>query len=466
MSSWDRRPLAAQSKAAATALRTQVVDVVGPFSPFWRERLQTLGRTAASVATPDGLAQLPAVGERDVCPDGDPAGAAALVVQAGERGWALHAEGPVLRRGLVRRVLAPRSYAAVVEGDTRPTSFVWAGLAMRFPVASTRRDLDVVARCGARLWSVLGLTRADVVVSALPLLPSAEAQALSLGALGAGSPLLAPGDDPDAAAEALGLVPATVLAVRTDVAADLLDDLVEAGAELGALRTLLLVGAPDDDERAHARDALQRAGAADAAVLAVHVPDGHRLPWGECRESGGASGLHTYPDLELLDVVDPETGERGEGSGPRELVLTQLGLRGTALLRWRTADVVDEIALGACPGCGRTVPRVVGTQRAALVPLLSLRTGEQPVDLRAAAGALEGRPDLDDWRLVVRPGPRDGRDQLLVHVRPSGSASAREVVKAVNAAVRTAAGVAPTQVVVDDELPTEGRALGARLLLR
>ena len=466
MSSWDRRPPAAQSKAAATALRAQVVDVVGPFSPFWRERLQTLGRTAASVATPDGLAQLPAVGERDVCPDGDPAGAAALVVQAGERGWALHAEGPVLRRGLLRRVVAPRSYAAVVEADTRPTSFVWAGLAMRFPVASTRRDLDVVARCGARLWSVLGLTRADVVVSALPLLPSAEAQALSLGALGAGSPLLAPGDDPDAAAEALGLVPATVLAVRTEVAADLLDDLVEAGADLSALRTLLLVGAPDDDERGLARDALRRAGAADAAVLAVHVPDGHRLPWGECRESGGASGLHTYPDLELLDVVDPETGERGEGTGPRELVLTQLGLRGTALLRWRTADVVDEIARGACPGCGRTVPRVVGTQRAALVPLLSLRTGEQPVDLRAAAGALEGRPDLDDWRLVVRPGPRDGRDQLLVHVRPSGSASAREVVKAVTAAVRTAAGVAPTQVVVDDELPTEGRALGARLLLR
>ena len=54
MSSWDRRPPAAQSKAAATALRTQVVDVVGPFSPFWRERLQTLGRTAVSVATPDG----------------------------------------------------------------------------------------------------------------------------------------------------------------------------------------------------------------------------------------------------------------------------------------------------------------------------------------------------------------------------------------------------------------------------
>ncbi|HWH29080.1 MAG TPA: hypothetical protein VNU26_08975 [Mycobacteriales bacterium] len=466
MSSWDRRPLAAQSKAAATALRTQVVDVVGPFSPFWRERLKTLGRTAASVATLEAVAQLPAVGERDVCPDGDPAGAAALVVQAGERGWALHAEGPVLRRGLARRLVAPRSYAAVVEADTRPTSFVWAGLAMRFPVASTRRDLDVVARCGARLWSVLGLTRADVVVSALPLLPRAEAQALSLGALGAGSPLLAPGNAPDAVAEALGLVPATVLALPADDAAELLDDLDQAGAPLDGVRTVLLVGAPDDDERAAARAALERAGVRDAVVLAVHVPDGHRLPWGECRESGGGSGLHTYPDLELLDAVDPATGERADGAGPRELVLSQLGMRGTALLRWRTGDVVDAVTPEPCPACGRTVPRVVGTRRAALVPPLSLRDGVTPVDLRAAAGGLVGRPDLDDWRLVVRRSPRDGRDQLLVHVRPAASATASDVVTAVDAAVRSSAGLAPTQVVLDDDLPADGHPLGSHLLLR
>jgi hypothetical protein len=453
MASWDRRSPAAQDKQRAAAVRTQVVDAVAPFSPWWRARLQALGRTGAQVATPDALAALPAVGERDVCPDGDPAGAAGLVLQSGERGWALHAEGPQLRRALSRRLVAPGSYRAVVEADTRPTSFVWAGLALRFPVASTRSDLDVVARCGARLWQVLGLDRGDVVVSVLPLLPTAAAQALELGALGAGTPLLAPGDDPDAAAEALRLVPATVLALPAPDAARLLEDLDEAGAPLSALRTVLLVGAPSDAERDDVREALHHLGVdAGCAVLGVHVPDGHRLAWGECRQSGGTTGLHTYPDLELVDVVDPETGERPAGeAGAGELVLSQLGLRGTALLRWRTGDLVDEVTRQACPACGRTVPRVLGTRRTALVPTLGLRTGPTAVDLRAVAAALTGRPDLADWRAVVGTSARDGADQLLVHAAPAAGVDPSALAVGLAQAVRETAGLLPTQIVVQDE---------------
>lgn len=465
MASWDRRSPGAQSTQRAAALRRQLVDVVGPFSPFWRERLQALGRSASQVATPEGLRSLPAVGERDVCPDGDPSGAAALVVQAGERGWALHAEGPQLRSALVRRVVAPRSYAAVVEQDTRPTSFVWAGLGMRFPVASTRADLDVVARSGARLWQVLGLRRRDVVVSALPLLPTAFAQALHLGALGAGCPLLAPGDDVDDVAAALHLVPATVLVVPVDGAATRVEDLDEAGAPLGTLTTLLVAGAPTDDERAEVRAALDRAGAGDCAVLAAHVPEGHRLAWAECRESGGTTGLHTYPDLEVVDVVAADTGEAPDDDGPGELVLTQLGLRGSALVRWRTGDVVQRIDSAACGACGRTVPRVVGLARAALVPALALRDGVTPVDLRAVAAALVGRPDLADWRVQRAQSRRDGSDQLLVHLAPADGADPAKVAVAVAGAVEGTAGLLPTQVVAGrpGELP-EGD-LG-RLVLR
>lgn len=467
MATWDRRTPAQLDQRRKAALREQVVDAVAPFSPWWRARLKALGRTAASVATPEGLAGVPAAGERDVCPDGDPRGAAALVLQAGESGWALHAEGPRLRKALLRRLAVPGSYRALVEADTRPISFVWAGLAMRFPVASTRSDLDVVARAGARLWQVLGLSRADVVVSALGPVATADVQALTLGALGAGAPLLAPGDDVDALAEALLLVPATVLALPTYLAAALIDDLDEAGAPLAGVRTVLLVGAPDDDERAEVRAALDRAGVPDCAVLGVHVPDGHRLAWGECRESGGATGLHTYPDLEVVDVVDVETGERpADPHGPHELVVTQLGLRGTALLRWRTGDVVDALTTDPCPDCGRTVPRVVGTRRAALVPVLALRDGACAVDLRAVAAAVVGRPDITDWRVESTPSPRDGVDRLLVHVVPADGADPARVAVDVAQAVEATAGLLPTQVVVDDadRLPDGHGALGPHLL--
>src|SRR5207253_1687693 len=144
-----------------------------PFSPWWKDRLKTIGRKATAVGTVEGLSALPAVGERDVCPDGDPRGMAATVLQSTEAGFALHAEGPVLRRALASRLARPGPYRSIVEADTRPTSYVWAGLGFRYPVASTRSDLDLVARAGARLWQVLGLSRADVVVSALPTAPTA-----------------------------------------------------------------------------------------------------------------------------------------------------------------------------------------------------------------------------------------------------------------------------------------------------
>jgi hypothetical protein len=193
------------------------------------------------------------------------------------------------------------------------------------------------------------------------------------------------------------------------------------GAARGTLTTLLLVGAPYDDERAAAAQALRRSSApADCAVLGVHVPAGHRLLWGECRESGGRRGLHTYPDLELVQAVDAESGE-ASGSGPRELVLTQLGLRGTALLRWRTGDLVEQVDTSACPSCGRTVPRVAGTRRGALVPPLAMRSGPVDLDVRAVTAALLGRPDVEDWRVVTAPTRAGGRPAAAArHPREGG----------------------------------------------
>lgn len=455
---WDRRTSKQQQADLARAVKSQVVHAVGPFSPYWKARLASLGTTAAAVATPAGLLSLPAVGERDVCVDGDPASAAALVLQASEAGWALHADGPQLRRGLVGRLVRPGSYRAVVEADTRPTTFVEAGLGLRYPLASTRSDLDVVARAGARLWRVLGLKRADVMVAGLPLTRSAALQGLELAALAAGSPAVFPGDDVEEVARALTLVPATVLALPAADAARVVDDLDEAGARLAGLRVVLLVGAPSEDERVDAAEALVRAGV-NPAVLAVHAADGHRLLWGECR---AGTGLHTYPDLDLVHLVDPETGAAADGG---EVVLTQLGLRGSALLRWRTGDLAESLQVSRCPGCGRRVPRLMGVERAALVPTLALRHGPRPVDLRGVAAALEGRADVVDWRVVVGASDRDGADELVVHLLPHAAEDASDVAVGVARDVRAAAGLLPTQVVVADVLPT-GSPLTRRVLVR
>ncbi|HEU0133140.1 MAG TPA: hypothetical protein VFQ85_19350 [Mycobacteriales bacterium] len=434
MPTWDRRTPQQQAKVRDALLRRQLRDAVGPFSPYWRERFAALRVPAASIKTVADLAKLPAVGERDVCPNGDAAEAARLVLQADEAGFALHAPGPDLRKALVQRLAGKAAYRRHVEADTRPTTFHFAGRSLRFPVASTRNDLDLVARAGARAWTVLGLTNADVLVSAVPVAAALDHTFLTYAALGAGAPALFPGADVDRVTEALRLVPATVLAVRPEEAADLL-----AAVPLGGITTVLLVGVPDEA----VREAVSNA-APDARVLGLWGPDEGRVMWAECR---ARSGWHTYPDLELLELVDPETGKAPSRDGG-ELTVTQLGFRGSALLRWRTGDVVDgPLETNACPGCGRTVPRVPATVHPGHLQVrVALREGERHLDLRSVAGALAGRPDLADWMVEVVPSPREHDSDLIVLIAPTGD----ETDAAVGAYrdVRAVAGVTPSQVVV------------------
>ncbi len=73
------------------------------------------------------------------------------------------------------------------------------------------------------------------------------------------------------------------------------------------------------------------------------------------------SGLHIWEDAYLLEVVDPETGERVPDGETGELVLTTLCREGMPVLRYRTRDLT-RIIPGECP-CGRQhrrIDRIVG----------------------------------------------------------------------------------------------------------
>lgn len=435
---WDQRSAKSLASLQNELVRRQVQDSIAPFSPLWRRRFAELGRPPGAIKTVADLASVPAMGERDVSPNGDPAAMSALVIQAGEVGFTLHSPGPEVRRAMRLRLSHRDAYRRVVDADTRATSYVFSGLGFRYPLASTRNDLDVMARAGARLWSVLGLTSDDVLLSGLPHGATTEHVGLEYAALGAGAPAMFPGDDPADLAGAARLAPPTVLALPAATAPRILDGL----SDMGSVRTLLLVGAPTDAERVAAAHGLFRAGGPpDTAILAVHAAAGARLLWGECRPSGGTAGLHTYPDLEVVQAIDPDTAEPSRSAG--EVVLTQLGMRGSAMLRWRTGDVVTAISFGPCPACGRLVPRLEGLRRGALV--LHLDTG-RVLDLRSVAGVLAGRRDIRDWRLVVGRRRRDGAVSTVVHFEAMDPGDASTVI-GVATDVRNVTGSLPTQLV-------------------
>jgi phenylacetate-CoA ligase len=71
----------------------------------------------------------------------------------------------------------------------------------------------------------------------------------------------------------------------------------------------------------------------------------------ECPERAGV--LHIIESSFIPEVIDPETGRRLAPGNAGELVLTNLGRRGSPLIRYRTGDLVEQSIDPVC-ACGRS----------------------------------------------------------------------------------------------------------------
>jgi hypothetical protein len=288
-------------------------------------------------------------------------------------------------------------------------------------------------RAGARTAAVLGLRDDDVVLGAVPAGPSLAAIGATHLAAGASLPALhAWGASVATEGSATGLAqvvhaagqhPASVLVVRDQDAVPLAEALGAARVDLQRLRRIVTVGPPlDDDARGAVVAAFVQAGAT-VDVRAVWGPPAGRVLWAECTTG---SGLHTYPDLEMLDVVDPFTGQRTDGDG--DLTLTTVGWHGTVLLRFQTGAWVNPLDITPCPSCGRTVPRVVGDlEEGAWELSVADHEGRSSiVDLRGVAAVLATVPGVEAWRCELQ-GPTDLApwDRLVVEVAGSLSSDQR-----------------------------------------
>lgn len=418
VATWDRRSARDQRRVRRLLMAEWLPTAA--YSAYWRHHIEQSGVPPSSLRSLDDLRRLAPVTEDEVVEAGGP-GAPALVLRptevqlkaaaSGGRLWEL---ALALRRGgsdAVRDILL-REY--------KPIHLHRAGRDGLLLVAYARADLDRLHRTGARAARVLGLTPADNLVSALAPGPDLLHWGSHHLALGASMLVVQPraaGHDLEVAADGFFLLPATVVLVRPGDAAVLAELAAKAGADLQNLHTVVTVGPPlHPDRRSEVVAAWRAAGAAsEVRVRALWGPTEGRALWAECAEAGADGGLHTYPDLELLEVIDPTT--LAVAAGPGDLTYTSAGWNGTALLRYRTGDFVSELATGEpCPGCGRTVPRIVGeVDPGPWQPLVHADRRSMRVDLRAVPAVLAGVDDVGAWRVELRPVPGGG-DELFVEV--------------------------------------------------
>ena len=213
---------------------------------------------------------------------------------------------------------------------------------------------------------------------------------LALGCRHAGVQAVHTGDD--AAPTAVAAARPTVLAGPAAVVQRLLSADANPG---GRLKTVILTGErPPGPERAQ----IGGMTGDQVTVLAAWAPPGVRALWAECRELGA---LHTWPDAELVEVVDPLTHVAAPAGAEGELLWSAIGWRGTVFLRLRTG-LSGRVHTDRCPGCGRTSPRI---ELAAPDPVF--------------ARVLDAEAGIAEWQAELRM--VGGGEELIVFVTPAAA---------------------------------------------
>lgn len=459
---WDRRSRAEQRRVEGLVLGSWLPQALA-YAPYWAAVAERLALDPQDLEDRDDLRRIPARRQADIASAGGE-GAPGLLMRPTESQVKARSDSSTLWRILrsVRSEGAAGKRRALLA-EFKPIHVHLAGVHDQLAIASSRSDLDRMHRAGARAAAVLGLDDADYLVSAVP--PGPRLDWWGVRHLGLGTSMLAlqpraggwdpNGGDLDEVVPAFGLVPATAVAVRPEDAVELAAVLHDADADIARVRTVVTVGLPPSDElREEIAEAWRAAGTEDGLrVRALWGAAGGRHLWAECAE--GTTGLHTYPDLEVLEVLDPITADPTEGDG--DLTLTTAGWHGTALLRYRTGAWTDVLTTDPCSACGRTVPRLAGE----IVPEAwqpELAIGDQLVrlDLRGVAIELSTTEGARTWRTEVQgPARRGGDERLYVQLGGDVPEEQRQVLAD---RIERSCGVRPSAVDVTSDVEAVDRA--------
>jgi phenylacetate-coenzyme A ligase PaaK-like adenylate-forming protein len=212
-----------------------------------------------------------------------------------------------------------------------------------------------------------------------------------------------------------------------------------------------------DGMRRKLRDLCAALGSPDVSVIATYGFTEARFAWPECPcpPEGEPAGYHLYPDLGLVEVIDPATGRPVPDGGPGEIVFTPLDGRGSVVLRYRTGDRVSGgLVHGRCPHCGRCVPRLVGRiSRVSEVRELAIdKLKGTLVNFNDLEHMLDDMPEIGAWQIELRKRDDDPLecDEVIVHVDPRDGADRGRIERSIKMRFREAAEISPNRVEFHD----------------
>ena len=407
-------------------LRRYLNRTVLPFSAHYRRLFDKAGVEPAALRSSDDLRRIPFTTKSDFLAETegfDPV-----------RDFVLVPDKAVLsRRPLSIAKALLRGRKSVVEGferEFRPlllTSTTGRSSAP-VPFLYTAHDIANLQLAGARVMRVCDANREMRMMNLFPFAPHLAFWITHYASTGFGVFVLGTGGGKvmgtDGNLRLIRKIKPDVLIGMPTFLYHVLTKLADDSFQLPNLQRIVLGGekAPLGMRR-KLRALARKLGAEKVDVLRTFGFTEAKLAWAECpfHEDAGSAGYHIHPDLALIEIVDPKTGEpRGEGE-PGEIVFTPLDARGSVVLRYRTGDCIDGgLFHEPCPFCGRNVPRLVG-EISRTSEVRDLRLGKLKgtlVDFNQLEHVLDNVEHVATWQLEIRKRHDDPLelDELILHV--------------------------------------------------
>lgn len=205
----------------------------------------------------------------------------------------------------------------------------------------------------------------------------------------------------------------------------------ENGRQWPSLKLLVLGGEKvADGLRARLLDLASLLGSPNTHVMATYGFTEAKMAFPECvGQTHESSGYHLSPDLGLVELIDPATGQLVPDGQPGEIVFTPLDARGTVVLRYRTGDIAEGgLTWEKCPLCGRTCPRLLGPiSRVSEVRELHMdKLKGTLVNFNLLEHLLDDQKGIAAWQIELRKRHDDPLEMDEVHLHLTAEPGVRE----------------------------------------